>query len=55
MPVFLDVHPMPSIDNEKVEELIGLRMIFDVTPLNFSLTERLIYVTVCRRHPIRKQ
>ncbi len=23
MPVFLDVHPMPSIDNEKVEELIG--------------------------------
>ena len=34
MPVFLDVHPMPSIDNEKVEELIGSKDEFDVTTMN---------------------
>jgi hypothetical protein len=34
MPVFLDVHPMPSIDNEKVEELIGSKDQFDVTTMN---------------------
>lgn len=34
MPVFLDVHTMPSIDNEKVKELIGSKDEFDVTPIN---------------------
>ena len=55
MPVFLDVHTMPSIDNEKVKELIGSKDEFDSYPLTFSLTERFIYVTVFRRHPTRKQ
>ena len=34
MPVFLDVHTMPSLDNEKVEELIGSKDEFDVTHIN---------------------
>ena len=34
MPVFLDVHTMPSIDNEKLQELIGSKDEFDVTPIN---------------------
>ena len=34
MPVFLDVHTMPSIDNEKVQGLIGSKDEFDVTPIN---------------------
>lgn len=32
MPVFLDVYTMPSIDNEKVKELIGSKDEFEVTP-----------------------
>jgi hypothetical protein len=34
MPVFLDVLTMPSIDNEKLQELIGSKDEFDVTPIN---------------------
>ena len=34
MPVFLDVHTMPSVDIEKVQELIGSKDEFDVIPIN---------------------
>ena len=34
MPVYLDVHTMPSIDNEKVKELIDSKDEFEVTLLN---------------------
>ena len=34
MPVFLDVHTMPSLEIENVEELIGSKDEFDVTPIN---------------------
>lgn len=55
MPVFLDVHTMPSIDNEKVKELIGSKDEFDVTPINILFNREADYVTVFRRHPTRKQ
>lgn len=34
MPVFLDVHNIPSLGNKKVEELIDSKDEFDVTPIN---------------------
>ena len=40
MPVFLDVHTMPSIDNEKLQELIGNKDEFDVIPINILFEQR---------------
>jgi hypothetical protein len=34
MPVFLDVHKMPSLGNKKIEELIDSKDEFDVIPIN---------------------